>query len=303
MLLDRAPPGERRRLIAAFAAIYLLWGSTFYAIRVAVREMPPLFTAGTRFALAGLVLYAWSRRTARDAITRPQWRNLLLVGALLFLPTYSALFWAEKTIPSGVAAVLLATLPVWTVILEALVFRIARFGPVVIAPVAMGIAGVALLVGGQGGAGAVNAAGCAAILGSQLTWALGSVMSKRMSLPRSEAARAGVQMTFGGILLLACSLAAGELSTWPQASAVAWGAWAWLVVVAVLGYSAYVWLLERLPATQVSSYTYVNPVVALAIGYALGGEALGVRQLLGAALVIGGVSAVLRIQPASKSSG
>lgn len=185
---------SRTRLVLAFAAIYILWGSTFLAIRVAVEEVPPLFAAGVRFAIAGTGLFLWARLRGGTPLTARQWRSVWLLGVLMFLLTYSAIFWAEKSVPSGIASVLVATLPLWTVFFETWVFRITRFNWTLLAPVILGFGGVGILVWGQSTSGSLNVLACAAILASELAWGLGSVLSTRLDLPHSKPLSAGAQM-------------------------------------------------------------------------------------------------------------
>lgn len=287
----------RLTLILAFAAIYILWGSTFYAIRVAVEEVPPLFAAGVRFTIAGSVLYTWARVRGAVSLTRLQWRNAAILGVLMFLLTYSAIFWAEKSLPSGIVSVLIATLPLWTVIFESFVFRISKFGWTLAIPMTLGIAGVAVLVMGQSGGGSLNVVACIVVLLSEVAWASGSVLSSRLRLPASKPLSAGAQMLTGGLMLLLFSLAAGEMVPFPHVSMRAAYAIGYLIVAgSLVAFTAYVWLLGKMPATKVSSYAYVNPVVALALGHWLGGEALGLNTLFGAVLVLGSVVAILKIK-------
>jgi drug/metabolite transporter (DMT)-like permease len=282
------------RVFLAFTAIYALWGSTYLAIRVAVATVPPLFAAGLRFSIAGFVLYVWSRIRGEITPSRQEWRNLWVLGALMFLAAYSALFWAEKTVPSGVASVLVATIPVWTALLEISILKVERFRWSLGVAIGAGLTGVAVLAIRQQG-GPVSVLACLAITGGEIAWSAGTVISKRMKLPQSKILSAGAQMLTGGFLLLTCSLMIGEMHPFPRISLSAVGAIAYLIVAgSILAFTAYTWLLGRMSATRVASYAYVNPVIALAIGYWLGGEALGLRTLIGACLVLGSVVLILR---------
>ncbi len=259
-----------------------------------METVPPLFAAGTRFFLAGLALYLWSRARGVAAPTRLEWRGLAALGALMFLAAYSALFWAEKTVPSGIASVLVATIPVWTALFDVFVFKRERLQWQLIAALCLGFAGVSLLAFNTG-SGRLNLLACLAILGAEISWSLGTVLSKSMALPASKLMSAGGQMLTGGLMLLLFSAVAGELHPLPQISLKAGLALVYLIIAgSLLAFTAYVWLLGRLSATTVSSYAYVNPVIALALGAWLGGEALTLRTLIGAALVLVSVLLLLR---------
>jgi drug/metabolite transporter (DMT)-like permease len=281
------------RVFLAFAAIYVLWGSTYLAIRVAVTTVPPLFAAGVRFTIAGSVLYAWSRFRGAPPPSSKESRNLWILGALMFLAAYGALFWAEETVPSGVASVLVATIPVWTVLLERLILKIRSFTWNLGAAIASGLTGVAVLaIRPQGGP--VSLMACVVITGGEIAWSAGTVLSKRMKLPQSKILSAGAQMLTGGFLLLTFSWLIGEMHPFPRISLRAAAAILYLIVAgSILAFTAYVWLLGRMPATKVTSYAYVNPVIALAVGYWLGGETLGLRTLAGTCLILGSVVLIL----------
>lgn len=296
---DRVRPRFGYKVLLALGAIYILWGSTYLAIRIVVQTVPPLFAAGVRFTIAGAGLYAWCRLRGVPHPRRIQWRNLAVLGALMFLATYSGIFWAEKTLPSGIAAVLVATLPVWTALLSIAILKREKLRWPLLAAIVLGFAGVAVLALGPG-VGALNLLPCLAILGSEIAWATGTVTSKGMALPESKLMSAGGQMLTGGIMLLVFSLLAGELRTPPHISPRAALGIAYLIVAgSIIAFTAFVWLLGRMPATTVSSYAYVNPVVALVIGHWLGHEALGLRTLLGAALVLASVFLILKTKSTS----
>jgi len=294
MVMNRFWDRVRRidiRVFAAFFAIYVLWGSTFLAIRVAVLSAPPWFCAGMRFFLAGIVLYAFTRLRGGPTPSLPEWRNLFLLALLMFVVTYGALFWAEITVPSGMTSILEATMPLMTIALEVLIFRRSRFQFKHLVAVILGFGGVVVLVA-HGGAASVPILPMIAILGGSLSWSLGSVLTGSLRLPQSRGITAGAEMMIGGGILLAMSAASGELHPFPHLAPRALVAVAYLVVAgSLVGYSAFVWLLGRMPATRVSSHAYVNPVVALALGHFIAAEAITPRMLVGALLVV--VSVVL----------
>jgi drug/metabolite transporter (DMT)-like permease len=282
------------RVILAFFIIYFVWGSTYLAIRIAVATVPPLFAAGIRFSVAGAVLLLWSKFRGVPNPTPVEWRNLAVQAALMFLCGYSALFWAETEIPSGVASVLIATTPVWMALVEIAIFKRERLHPKLAMAICLGVAGVALLALHRGAA-QIPLLPCLAILGAQLAWSLGTVLSQTVRAPASKVLTAGAQMTLGGLMLFFCSWLAGETTPWPHISSQAAGALLYLIIAgSVVAFTAYTWLLAHMPATIVSSYAYVNPVVALAIGYWLGNEALNRNILIGAALVLVSVLLILR---------
>jgi drug/metabolite transporter (DMT)-like permease len=185
--------GERPRIVLAFLAIYVLWGSTYLAIAVAVETVPPLFGAGVRLAIAGTILYVWAMSRGAAAPSKGEWRNLAILGALMFLLTYGGLFWAEKSVPSGVASVLVATVPLWTALLEMFVFKRQPPRAATVGPILLGLAGVAVLALDPGG-GRINVVACLAVVASEVAWSLGTALTTSMALPRSHLVASGGQM-------------------------------------------------------------------------------------------------------------
>ncbi|HLH05126.1 MAG TPA: EamA family transporter [Bryobacteraceae bacterium] len=292
-LTDQARQRQRLPIALAFLAIYVVWGSTFLAIRVAVATVPPLFAAGTRFVIAGAALYLWSRLSGVPNPTRLEWRNLSIIGTCMFLIAYAGLFWAEKTVPSGLASVIVATIPVWTTLFEVFVFKRGKLRGTVVLALATGLAGVIILVP-LAGTSSTAVLSALAIVASDLSWAFGSVLSKGIHLPSSKLMSAAGQMLTGGAMLLVASASLGELHPFPHVSLQAAGAIAYLITAgSILAFSSYTWLLARLPATKVSSYAYVNPVIALALGHWFGGEPFTLHTLFGTLLVLGGVILLL----------
>ena len=282
------------RVVSAFFAIYVLWGTTFLAIRIAVQELPPLFAAGTRFFLAGAVLYGFMRLRQQSRPTTTQWRSLAIIGLLMFVLEYGPLFWAEKYVPSGIASVLEATLPLITIVLEVFVFRLQRFGWGLVVATLLGFCGVGVLLL-QGGGQQVGVLPCIAILAGATAWSLGSVLNRSLELPESKPLTAGAAMMLGGGMLLALSAMFGEMHSLPQVSFRAVLALLYLIVFgSLLGFTAFVWLLARMPATRVASHAYVNPIVAVLLGYFVAGEIITTRTLIGTALVLMSVFLILR---------
>lgn len=282
------------RVLFAFAAIYLLWGGTFLAIRIAVLQLPPFFTAGLRFFTAGALLYAFMRLRGQPSPSAAQWRSIAVTALCMFVATYGALFWAEQYVPSGVTSVLEATLPTTTIAFEVFIFRQQPFSWRMLAAVALGFLGVAwLLIKDDQQPFAVIP--CIAILAGGAAWSLGAVLTRSMQRPSSLPLAAGAQMMLGGAVLLALAQATGELQAFPQITLRAGVALLYLIVGgSLLGFTAYVWLLARMPATRVASHAYVNPLVAVALGYFVAGEVFTVSMLLASALVVASVFLILR---------
>jgi drug/metabolite transporter (DMT)-like permease len=280
------------RVFLAFAAIYVLWGSTYLAIRIAVQQVPPLFAAGSRFFLAGTLLYVAMRFCGRPRPSGKEWGSLVAIGSLMFVITYGAVFWAEQYVPSGFTSVLEATLPLITIGLEVFVFRQQRFRWSLLVAIAVGFVGVLLLL--MHNAQHVALLPCVAILGGGTAWSLGAVLTRALPLPKSKGITAGAEMMFGGAILLILSASTGEMHPFPHLSAKAVGALLYLVIAgSLLGFSAFVWLLGRMPATRVASHAYINPVVAVALGYFFAGEVVTLRMLCGTALIVASVALIL----------
>jgi drug/metabolite transporter (DMT)-like permease len=282
------------RVVLAFLAIYILWGTTFLAIRIAVHEVPPLFAAGTRMFLAGTILLGWMLLRGAPWPTRVHWRNLALMGILLFVVDYGPLFWAEKYVPSGIAAVLAATVPLMTIALEMFIFRMQPFRWSLVGAVLLGFCGVGVLLLPDPHQHLPIIPSIAILVGTA-GWCIGTVLSRKMALPDSRPVTSGAAMMIGGAVLLVLSGAFGELHPWPHVSRSGALALAYLIAFgSLLAFTAYVWLLGRMPASTVSSYAYVNPVVAVALGYFVASEPITAHTIAGAALVLLSVFLILQ---------
>jgi len=232
------------------------------------------------------------RFSGRPAPTRKEWGNLTLIGCLMFVVTYGAVFWAEQFVPSGFTSVLEATLPIITIALEVFVFRQQRFRWSLLITIVVGFVGVLLLL--LRNPQHVAILPCVAILGGGTAWSLGAVLTRSLALPKSKGITAGAEMWLGGAILLVLSALTGEMHPFPHVSAKAVGALAYLVVAgSLVGFSAFVWLLGRMPATRVASHAYINPVVAVALGFFFAGEAVTLRMLFGTALIVASVALIL----------
>ncbi|HEX6132678.1 MAG TPA: drug/metabolite exporter YedA [Longimicrobiales bacterium] len=288
---------SRTKILAAFAAVYLIWGSTYLAIRYAIETLPPFLMAGTRFLAAGALLYAWSSVRAPRRPTRGEWSAALVIGALLLLGGNGAVVWAEQTVPSGVAALLVAITPCWMVLLDWVWHGSARPGARTILGLLLGFGGIVLLIGPSAiaGAGHVPVAGAAVLMLGSLSWATGSIYSKRAQSPPGGLLFTGMQMLCGGALLVVAGTVTGELTRLDPAavslrSLLALGYL--LVFGSIIGYTAYVWLLRVSTPARVSTYAYVNPVVAVLLGWAIAGEALTPRMGVAAIVIIAGVALI-----------
>lgn len=298
----RRPPTWQ--ILLAFGIIYFVWGSTFLAIRVGVREVPPFLLAAFRFSIAGILLYVWMRAKGTPSPTAREWLSASNVGLVIFVCDYGLLFWAEQRVPSGIAAVMLATIPVFMALSEIVFLGTQRFTARLAFALLVGIAGVAVLVSRSLSLGEapINTAGAIALVIASISWSLAAILMRKLPLPAAKPMSSAAQMVTGGTLLILASAALGEFRGF-HLQAVSIGVWmalAYLIVAgSIVGFTAYVWLLHYESPTKVGTYAYVNPVVAVAVGYFLGGESVGPRTLLGTLLVLISVI-VITTTPAKK---
>lgn len=287
---------SRSRVIAAFAAVYIIWGSTYLAIRFAIETLPPFLMAGTRFLISGTLLYVIARARGAERPDRRNWIATAVIGALLLLGGNGGVVWAEQRVPSGLAALLVATVPVWMVTLEWLRGG-TRPTRGVVAGLLLGMAGLAMLIGpGEfaGGRGA-DTLGAIVLVGASLSWAIGSIYSRGAPLPKSPLLTTGMEMLAGGVLLALLGLATGELGRLDVGAATAksWLSLLYLILFgSLVGFTAYIWLLKVSTPAKVSTYAYVNPVVAVLLGWLFASEPLSLRMLLAAAVIIAGVALI-----------
>ena len=285
---------HRWKTLLAFAMIYFVWGSTYIFIREGVLAMPPLIFAAMRFFTAGLLLVVWTLARREPWPTAREWVSICLLGALIFVGDYGLLFWAEQKVPSGISAVLMATIPVFIAIAEITVLRTQRMTMQLGVALLIGVAGVAVLMSRSldlGGA-PVNTVGAVALIVAAVFWSVASVITRKLPLPSSKMLSAGAQMLVGGVMLVVVATALGEPREFHPAavSGRAWFALVYLIVMgSIVGFTSYVWLIHHESPTKVGTYAYVNPVVAVLVGYFLGGEALGLRTILGTVLVLASV--------------
>lgn len=279
---------SRLAVLAAFAAVYVIWGSTYLGIRFAIETIPPFSMAGLRFFSAGVILFAWTTLRGAGWPQWVQWRSALIVGVLLLVTGNGLLTWAEKVVPSGVAALIVATVPLWMVLLDALRKGGERLRMKVAFGLALGLAGIAILIGpSQLGGARVDLVGAGAICVAAFSWAVGSIYSKTAPQAPQTLQNVGMQMLLGSAALLVGGFALGERIDLSQVSARSAWSLAYLAAIGgIVSYSAYVWLLKVSTPAKVSTYAYVNPVVAVLLGWALAGEEMSSRVLLAGLAVV-----------------
>ena len=282
------------RVVLAFAAVYVIWGSTYLAIRFAIETMPPLGMAAFRFVVAGGLLYGWARWRGSPAPTPAQWRSGAGSGVLMLAGGNGAVVVAEQWVPSGLTALLVATVPLWLVLLDSTFGARVRPSTRTLAGLAIGFGGVGVLAGspGVGAGGTLELIGGGIVLLGSLLWAAGSLMSRYTVDPPRPRMRVATQMLAGSVALAVLSAATGEMAGF-AVSDVSLRSWLSLVYLitfgAIVGYGAYIWLLDHVEPSRVGTYAYVNPVVAMVLGWAFAGEPLTFRSLLAAAIILGSV--------------
>ena len=287
-------PASSLAVWGALGTVYVIWGSTYLAIAIAVQTLPPLFSAGLRFCLAGLVLLGFVAARRGLRVRRDQLLAAATVGLLLIFGGNGFVVLAERTVPSGLTALIVASVPLWIVIFR----RIAgdRIHPSTFVGVAVGFAGVAFLVVPRGASGAADVTGILLLLVATVSWALGTFLSPRLRMPRNGLLSTGIQQLTGGLVLLVAGAAMGELahiepSKWSTSSLLAM---AYLVVFgSLVAFTAYSWLLQNAPVSLVATYAYVNPVVAVLLGALILAEPVTRSILIGAAIIVAAVAFIV----------
>jgi drug/metabolite transporter (DMT)-like permease len=281
----------RLRIALAFFSIYTIWGSTYLAIRFAIETFPPFLMAAIRFLIAGGVLYAWMILRGAPRPTRANWKAATIVGGLLLLGGNGGVVKAEQVIPSGLTAVLITTVPIWMALVELL--RKDRIVPTlqVVLGLVLGFGGVVLLVGpgDLAGSGGLNPLWACVLILAALSWATGSVYARKASLPKTPLLGSGMEMLAGGVFLLVASVVSQEWVGFQPSnvSLLSLVSFVYLIVFgSLIGFSSYVWLLTKTTTSRVSTYAYVNPVVAVVLGYFLAGEQLTFRTLLASSVIV-----------------
>jgi drug/metabolite transporter (DMT)-like permease len=288
----------------ALVAVYLVWGSTYLAIRVAVATMPPLLMAGTRFLIAGAVLYLWRMAVAPRSGARPtaaHWRSAAIVGALLMLGGNGGVALGELTVPSGITALVAATVPLWIALLDRMFFG-RQLPPKAIVGLLIGFGGVVALIVCVGGLGTPTA-GSLILCAACLSWAAGSLYVRDAELPSDSLLAVGMEMVVGGAMLCLVAALTGEFAGFAHlaVSPQAWWAFAYLIVFGgILGFSAYLWLLRVAPITMVSTYAYVNPVVAMILGIVILHEALNAWIAIAGIVIVASVALIVATPAAQR---
>jgi len=306
--ISRASAAPRSMVLVAFAAVYILWGSTYFFIRIGVETIPPFVLAGIRHIAIGLVFYPLFRHVSKEKPTPTQWRTTIITGLLLLLCGNGALSWAETRVPSGIASLLVATVSLWMVILDWLRPGGVKPGPRVLIGFVLGFTGIALLVGPShlGGSERIDPVGAITLILGSLAWAAGSIYSRHHPVPHSPLLGVAMQSLAGGAGLWIVAAATGELHQFHPAQVTLRS---WLAVLylfsfgSALGFSAYIYILKYSTASRVATYAFVNPVVALFLGWSLGGEALTLRTLIASGTILAAVLLVILAphKPAARS--
>lgn len=285
-------------ILLSFASVYILWGSTYFAIRIGVESIPPYLMAGLRHLTVGLIFYPVMRLATREKPTWPQWRTAFIVGCLLLGIGNGTVSWAEQTVPSGIAALLVATVSLWMVLVDWLRPGGLRPSPRVMSSFLFGFAGMALLVGPKhlGNSERINPIGAFALIGASLAWASGSIFSRHHPHPRSPLLSMSMQALSGGAMLCLFAILTGETRGFrlSQVTTRSWLGLLYLIIFgSALGFSAYVYLLKHSTAAHVATYAFVNPVVALFLGWFLAAEPISLRTLLASAIILTAVILVI----------
>jgi drug/metabolite transporter (DMT)-like permease len=292
------PAPSSAQLIAGFAAVYVIWGSTYLAIKYAVESFPPFVMAGTRHLTAGLLLYTWLRLRGTPAPERRHWRSAAIIGGLLLLGGNGLVSWAEQRVPSGLASLIIASVPLWMALVQGIQRR-RRPSLMVLAGLCIGLAALVTLVlpGRFGGGEHVDPIGAAALLLAALSWVLGSLASRRAVLPPSMLLGISMEMIAGGTLLWIVGLSVGEGAGLHASAFTLRPVLSLLYLIffgSLIGFSAYIWLLKVTTPARVTTYAYVNPLVAVLLGWAVAGEPLTLRVGLATAGIVGAVALIIR---------
>jgi drug/metabolite transporter (DMT)-like permease len=285
----------KTKLWIALLALYIVWGSTYLAIRFAVETIPPFMHAALRFLLSGAILFVWRRMAGDEMPTLGNWKSTAIVGALLLLGGNGLVALAEKTVPSGIAALMISTSPFWLVLFESLRAKGSKPTWLSILGLVIGFGGVFLLIGPAeitGSGQKFDTFGTIMLLIAPVLWSLGSIYARGADMPKSTLMSTGMQMLAGSVALFIVSVATGELNgfSFGQVSLRSWEGLAYLVTFgSLVGFVAYGWLIHNAPVSLFSTYAYVNPVVAVFLGWLLAGEVLNARTVLASAIIIGSV--------------
>jgi drug/metabolite transporter (DMT)-like permease len=292
---------QKLKTLLAFGAIYIIWGSTYLGIRYAIEAIPPFLMMGTRSLTAGLILYFWSRLKGNGKLKRENLPPLFIIGTLFFLVGHGLLAWAQQHIPSGLAAVLVASEPLWVVAIESFFIRDARVRLLGIAGLILGFGGIVYLIVSTKGISSEGGdlIGSFAIVGGAFSWSIGAVYARVARLPKSAMLSAGMELIIGGSLLLITSFIIGEVNQFhiTELSLRALLSLGYLIIFgSVITFSAYIWLLGHTSATRISTHTYVNPIIAILLGWLIADEQITAALVIAACIIIISVYLVLHDQ-------
>ncbi len=286
------------RVAVALAAVYVIWGSTYLAIAVAIETLPPFWMAGVRFVISGAVLFGLARWQGASWPSLVHWRSAALLGALLLFIGNGGVVWAEQRVSSGVAALMVSMVPLWMVVFRWLQPGGERPSAQTWAGVGLGLVGLSLLVRPWEGGGALDIAGVAALMIGSMSWAWGSIRSRRMELPESPIMATGLEMLCGGVLLLLFGTLTGEAAQLDLAAVSSRSllGLVYLITFGSIGFTAYIWLLRVANPVLVSTYAYVNPIVAVFLGWLILSEPVTLKTLGASAVIVAGVALITLAQ-------
>ena len=291
------PAPSRLKVWLAFASVYIIWGSTYLTIKYAIESFPPFLMGGARFLIAGLILYGWTAWKGVPAPKAAHWKEACIMGAFLLLIGNGGVVWAEQTVPTGLTSLLIASEPLWILVLEGLVYRKRKVNALVILGALVGFSGVALLVSSRSSSSEmmVNPLGAFVLIFSALSWANGSIYSLEAAQPESPLQGTGMKMIAGGFFLCVAGLAAGEFQKFSLDHVSLRSSLSLLYLIvfgSIVGFSSYIWILKVSTPSRASTYAYVNPVIALALGAVFAGEKLTLRILLAGILILTAVAVI-----------
>jgi len=288
-------PAPRSQILIAFALVYIIWGSTYLAIRIAIETLPPLLMVGSRFFIAGVILYTWMRARGTAAPSLLHWRSATIIGVLLLVLGTGVVVLAEERVASGIAALIVSVVPLWIVLLQWIRPGGKRPNVWVSAGVVLGLAGLWMLLDPGAGGEHRNLAVESVLLLAALSWAIGTLYAKHAPMPESKFIGTAMEMIAAGVVLITVGLAAGESSQLAlgAVSARSWSALLFLITFgSIIAFTAYVWLVSAVSPTLLSTYAFVNPVVAVFLGWAVLSEPLNTRMVVAAAIIVGAVALI-----------
>jgi drug/metabolite transporter (DMT)-like permease len=299
---------DRTRVILAFAAVYVLWGSTYLFMKYAVETIPPFLLGASRFVVAGLILYLAARARGAPDATRSEWQVAVVTGLLMLGVGNGAVMWSVQFVPSGLAALVVATVPLWIALFDWIRPRGRRPRPAVFVGLGLGLLGMVTLVGPRAiiGEGNIDALGAAVLVVGSMSWAFGSIVTRSSGHPRSPLVSTALQMLAAGVAFTIVALASGELRAFSVGAVTPKSllGWVYLVVAgSLIGFTAYIYLLGKVSAAKAATYAYVNPVIAVILGWAFANEPLGARTLIAATVILAGVAMITATQSSGPHTG